>query len=180
MRRCAHVSVRIWGFRGPLGAFICAWGGLAMLVSAPFDDWWHNAYGLDVKIISPPHMVLAAGFFGINFGTVMLMLAFLNRASGRRAGGHSSGCFSTSAAWRCASRCCSSSKYISRAEMHSASFYAVVVLGTLGIIVALGVASRHRWGCTIVTGVYTSSAWRFSGSCRCFPRSRSSDRSTTR
>ena len=53
---------------------------LAMLVSAPFDDWWHNAYGLDVRIISPPHMVLAAGFFGINFGTMMLMLAFVNRA----------------------------------------------------------------------------------------------------
>jgi len=34
-----------------------------MLASAPFDDWWHNAYGLDVRIISPPHMVLAAGFF---------------------------------------------------------------------------------------------------------------------
>src|SRR5689334_14362821 len=37
-------SVRIWGFRGPLGAFIAAWGGIAMLSSAPFDDWWHNAY----------------------------------------------------------------------------------------------------------------------------------------
>ena len=73
-------SVRIWGLRGPLGAFICAWGGVAMLASAPFDDWWHNAYGLDVRIISPPHMVLAAGFFGIEFGTVMLMLAFMNRA----------------------------------------------------------------------------------------------------
>ena len=54
-----------------------------MLVSAPFDDWWHNAYGLDVKIISPPHMVLAAGFFGIEFGTIMLLLAFMNRASDR-------------------------------------------------------------------------------------------------
>ena len=74
------VSVRIWGLSGPLGAFICAWGSVAMLTSAPFDDWWHNAYGLDVKIISPPHMVLAAGFFAINFGAVMLMLAFLNRA----------------------------------------------------------------------------------------------------
>src|SRR5882672_302144 len=74
------VSVRIWGLRGPLGAFISAWGGVAMLASAPFDNWWHNAYGLDVRIISPPHMVLAAGFFGINFGTVMLMLAFVNRA----------------------------------------------------------------------------------------------------
>src|SRR6185436_10786015 len=42
-------SIRIWGLRGPLGAFLCAWGGVAMLVSAPFDDWWHNAYGLDVR-----------------------------------------------------------------------------------------------------------------------------------
>src|SRR4029450_10428429 len=76
-----EVSVRIWGLRGPLGAFISAWGGVAMLASAPFDDWWHNAYGLDVKIISPPHMVLAAGFFGIELGTVMLLLAFMNRAA---------------------------------------------------------------------------------------------------
>ena len=81
------VSVRIWGLSGPLGAFICAWGGVAMLASAPFDDWWHNAYGLDVRIISPPHMVLAAGFFGIEFGTVMLMLAFMNRAQPERAAG---------------------------------------------------------------------------------------------
>ena len=77
-----HVSVRIWGLSGPLGAFASAWGGLMMLVSAPFDNWWHNAYGLDVRIISPPHMVLAAGFFGIEVGTILLALAFMNRASG--------------------------------------------------------------------------------------------------
>ncbi len=149
------VSVRIWGFTGPIGAFICAWGGLAMLASAPFDDWWHDAYGLDVKIISPPHMVLAAGFFGINFGTVMLMLAFLNRA--------------TDAARRPLQRLflyvggmavCESLllklEYISRAQMHNATFYAVVVLGTLGIITALGVASRHRWACAILAAIYSA------------------------
>ena len=38
-------SVKIWGFRGPLGAFIATWGCVAMLTSAPFDNWWHNAYG---------------------------------------------------------------------------------------------------------------------------------------
>src|ERR1700739_2950121 len=48
-------SVNIWGFRGPLGAFIAAWGGFAMITSAPFDNWWHSAYGLDVNILSPPH-----------------------------------------------------------------------------------------------------------------------------
>src|SRR5947209_7928748 len=50
-----EASVRVLGFRGPLGAFISAWGGVAMLVSAPFDNWWHDTYGLDVKILSPPH-----------------------------------------------------------------------------------------------------------------------------
>jgi hypothetical protein len=34
-------SVRVLGFQGPLGAFICAWGGAAMLISALFDNWWH-------------------------------------------------------------------------------------------------------------------------------------------
>ena len=63
-----EASVKMWGFRGPLGAFITAWGGIAMLVSAPFDDWWHNAYGLDVKILSPPHTVLAAGDRGDRIG----------------------------------------------------------------------------------------------------------------
>ena len=75
-------SVRIWGFRGPLGAFIAAWGGIAMLTSAPFDNWWHNAYGLDVKIISPPHMVLAAGILAVHLGALILILGKMNRADG--------------------------------------------------------------------------------------------------
>src|SRR5205814_9203438 len=76
-------SVTVWGFRGPLGAFIAAWGGIAMLVSAPFDDWWHGAYGLDVKIISPPHMVLAAGMMAVHIGALILILGQMNRAEGR-------------------------------------------------------------------------------------------------
>ena len=39
--------------------------------------------------------------------------------------------------------------------MHSAGFYTVVVFGTLALVLAVGVASRHRWGCTILTSVYT-------------------------
>ena len=46
-------SVKVLGLRAPLGVFLAAWGGVAMLTSAPFDNWWHNAYGLDVKIVSP-------------------------------------------------------------------------------------------------------------------------------
>ena len=153
-------SVRIWGLSGPLGAFICAWGGFAMLASAPFDDWWHNAYGLDVRIISPPHMVLAAGFFGIELGTVMLLLAFMNRASeaARRAlqrlflyvGGT---CVAESLLLKL--------EYIDRSDMHSALFYLVISIGTPAILVAIAVASRQRWACTAMAAVYSAFALGF-------------------
>jgi hypothetical protein len=77
-------AVRFWGFRAPLGAWVCIWGAFAMLTSAPFDDWWHNAYGLDVKIISPPHMLLAAGIAAIQTGAMLMALAWQNRAIGDR------------------------------------------------------------------------------------------------
>ena len=77
-------SVRFWGFRAPLGAWVCIWGAFAMVTSAPFDDWWHNAYGLDVKIISPPHMLLAAGIAAIQCGAMLMALGCQNRAAGDR------------------------------------------------------------------------------------------------
>jgi len=80
-KQARDASVSVWGFRGPLGAFVAAWGGIAMLTSAPFDNWWHNAYGLDVKIISLPHSILALGEFMITLGTILLICAHLNRAS---------------------------------------------------------------------------------------------------
>src|ERR1051326_8768460 len=79
-----EASVSIFGFRGPLGAFIAAWGGLAMLTSAPFDNWWHTAYGLDVKILSPPHVLLAIGIAAIVWGGLILTVAEMNRADDTR------------------------------------------------------------------------------------------------
>jgi hypothetical protein len=73
-------SVRFWGiFYSPLGALFCIWGAFAMLTSAPFDDWWHNTYGLDVTILSPPHTVLALGMMMIQFGAMISALALQNR-----------------------------------------------------------------------------------------------------
>jgi hypothetical protein len=74
-------SVNVLGFRAPLGAFIAAWGGIAMLTSAPFDNWWHAAYGLDVKIVSPPHTLLILGIRGVAVGVLFLILAAMNRAA---------------------------------------------------------------------------------------------------
>ena len=48
------------------GRFLAGWGGIAMLTSAPFDNWWHAAYGLDVKIVSPPHALLILGMRGMS------------------------------------------------------------------------------------------------------------------
>src|SRR5829696_5475997 len=78
--RDTATTVRLWGFRAPLGAWACIWGCFAMLTSAPFDNWWHDAYGLDVKIVSPPHTVLALGIFAIMNGALLLALASQNRA----------------------------------------------------------------------------------------------------
>jgi hypothetical protein len=79
--RQATPGVSFWGFRGPFGAWVCIWGALAMITSAPLDNWWHTAYGLDVQVLSPPHTVLALGIFGIQFGALLLALAAQNRAS---------------------------------------------------------------------------------------------------
>jgi hypothetical protein len=83
-RGSSPAAVRVLGFRGPLGAFIAAWGGVAMLSSAPFDDWWHNAYGLDVKILSPPHVVLALGIIALHIGALVMLAGAMNRTDGAR------------------------------------------------------------------------------------------------
>ncbi len=155
-----EVSVRIWGLSGPLGAFICAWGGVAMLASAPFDDWWHNAYGLDVRIISPPHMVLAAGFFGIEFGAVMLMLAFMNRAHQSVRPALERLFLYVGGTVLCESLLIKMES-ISRSDQHNARFYFIVLIGTPAILTALSIASERKWASTIIAGVYSAFALAF-------------------
>lgn len=149
-------SVRIWGFRGPLGSWICIWGSLAMISSVPFDNWWHNAYGLDVKILSPPHMVLVAGMFAIQIGAMIMALGAQNRAATdsvaqRRLGlmyVFAAGVFLTMMAIFV-------SQFIGRANlMHGAMFYQVT--GGVFPLILLGVAraSRLRWAATTTAAVY--------------------------
>src|SRR5438874_3915124 len=42
--RADAAGVSFWGFRAPLGAWVCVSGCVAMVTTAPFDNWWHNAY----------------------------------------------------------------------------------------------------------------------------------------
>ncbi len=76
-----RTSIPIGPLRAPTGAWVCLFGNMAMLASAPFDDWWHNAYGIDVKILSPPHMVLALGMFCVVFGGLLLLAKDWNNSN---------------------------------------------------------------------------------------------------
>jgi hypothetical protein len=146
-------TVRIWGFRGPLGAFIASWGGIAMLTSAPFDDWWHSAYGLDVKIISPPHVVLFAGAIAVTLGALILTLGHMNTATGavrRRLewlflylGAQTVIIFQTLLL-----------EYTSRTLLHSSLPYRVLAIFIPFILVAVSRASHHKYSATIITGYY--------------------------
>lgn len=147
------VAVRFWGFRAPLGAWVAIWGAIAMLTSAPFDDWWHNAYGLDVEILSPPHMVLAAGMIAIQLGTMLLVLAPQNRAAeGRtRALGLA---FVYAAGAVLSMLTILLTEYSYPNAQHSAFFYKVSCGVYPVLLVAAARASRLRWAATLTAAFY--------------------------
>jgi hypothetical protein len=150
-----EAAVRIWGFRGPLGAFIAAWGGIAMITSAPFDNWWHNAYGLDVKILSPPHVVLITGILAVKLGTLILILGAMNRAQGKLRN-RLNWLFLYVGGTVIMQAGVLTAEYTWRGAMHSALFYRVVALAIPIPLVAVSKASGHRWPSTIVAAIYTA------------------------
>lgn len=149
-----HNSVTVLGFRGPLGAFIAAWGGLAMATSAPFDNWWHNAYGLDVKILSPPHVLLAIGIAGIVWGGIILTVAAMNRAEGAQKI-HLQRLFLVLGGFAVLHSMIPRLEYTSRTFLHGASAYIAISIGLLLILEAPARASDLRWARTIMTGIYS-------------------------
>lgn len=148
-------AVNVLGFRAPLGAFIAAWGGGAMLTSAPFDNWWHEAYGLDVKIISPPHMLLASGVVGILWGGAILTSSYLNRAEGGLKKSLQRmllfiGGFIVVQAMTL------KLENTNRVLLHSGISYLWISIGTLLLLEGLARVSGHRWARTIMTAVYSA------------------------
>jgi hypothetical protein len=146
-------AVRFWGFRAPLGAWVCIWGAFAMVTSAPFDDWWHNAYGLDVKIISPPHMLLAAGIAAIQTGAMLMALAWQNRAVGERR--HLGRLFLYAAGLLVLLAATVATEHTQRWDMHQSHFYKVSAGVFLFFLASAARASIAKWPATIVAAVYT-------------------------
>jgi hypothetical protein len=165
-QRLKSEAVSVLGFQAPLGAFIAAWGGIAMLTSAPFDNWWHNAYGLDVKIISPPHTLLILGIRGVSIGITFLILAAMNRLEAASRLNPLSADAAGTYKWLQVLFL-----YLGGLTLNGQMFFIQedtwdVVLHTTGAYIALGIAvpmafaavsraSRNRWACTICASVYT-------------------------
>jgi hypothetical protein len=148
-------SISMWGFRGSLGAFICAWGGVAMITSAPFDNWWHSAYGLDVKILSPPHTLLALGMTGIRFGTLLMILSEMNRASGEyraRLGR----VLLVASLFLLGMTLGMAQELTHRFYMHGGFFYLVVMITAPIWMTTMAWATESRWAATLMTGMYTA------------------------
>ncbi|MDX2191936.1 MAG: hypothetical protein NW201_01195 [Gemmatimonadales bacterium] len=148
-------AVGVWGFRGPLGAWVAIWGAVAMITSAPFDNWWHDAYGLDVKILSPPHTLLLLGIISIQFGALLLMASCQNRARGaeRTAFGR---LFAVAGGLLVATAAIAIYEHASRPNsFHSSLFYQVTGAVFPVFLVAAGRAGALRWPATTAAIVYT-------------------------
>ena len=148
-------SIRVWGFRGPLGAFLAVWGAATMLISAPFDNWWHEAYGLDVKILSPPHAVLTLGILGVASGGVLQIVATMNRATGASRRALERALLAIGAVVLTLGMT-SILEYTFRANLHGAGAYrAMAIVGPLGLF-AFARASGRRWAATTIAAGYTA------------------------
>jgi len=152
--RARDAGVTFWGFRAPLGAWVCIWGCLAMVTSAPFDNWWHDAYGLDVRIISPPHSVLALGIGAIGVGALLLSLAWQNRGGEHQR--RAMWLLLVAGAMLLMDRWIMLTEYSSKNLQHGGAFYRLSMLAYPMAVVMMAKASKMKWAATITTGIFTA------------------------
>ena len=153
-------AVPFWGvFYGPLGAMFSVWGALAMLTSAPFDDWWHNTYGLDVQILTPPHTILGIGIMTLQFGAMVGVLALQNQYRAMstlqteyeaRRSTRLQWLFAITAALLLTMLYTIASESMGRFESHNSVYYITGAIVIPFFMLAVGRASLLRWPMTII------------------------------
>jgi hypothetical protein len=152
----SHSFVKVWGiFYSSFGALFCIWGAIAMLTSAPFDNWWHIAFGLDLQILSPPHFLLFAGIFSMQIGSCVCISKYMNVTS------EADKClrrmqvlFIISAASLLCMIYTLFSSYIRINEMRRVGFYQSVTAITLFLLPGFRLALRMKWGMTAIACSY--------------------------
>ena len=143
---------RFWGFRAParrLGLHlgrVSRWSPRRRSTT----EVRHNAYGLDVKIISPPHMLLAAGIAAIQCGAMVMALAGQNRAVGDRR--HLGRLLAAGLLLLLVATVATEHTNAGTCLVH---FYQVTTAVFLFFLVSASRASIARWPATTVALVYT-------------------------
>ena len=171
--------VNFWGiFYSSLGGMFCIWGGFAAGTSAPFDDWWHNTYGLDVKIFSPPHAILGFGLISIQIGAMISVLATLNQHEkiaylsdnqniARNNRLRNTFIFTAGMVMLTAFTFCT--EFMGRWAMHRMSFYQIGAGFIPLFLLAFARASKVKWGATYIAAIYMISLWVINTTLRMFP-----------
>lgn len=146
-----EATAKILGLHGPVGAFLLVWANIAMFASSPFDDWWHKTYGLDLQFVTPPHLLLMTGWFTGQAGALIWLASMINRSTG------------ISRQWLASMLVIVAAIHlmfmptlglVGRVSMHTAACYFAVALAFPASLIATGRASRHKWGCTLVSAAY--------------------------
>jgi hypothetical protein len=147
-----------------------------MLTSAPFDNWWHNAYGLDVKIVSPPHTLLILGIRAVAVGMIFLILAAMNRAASHTptpgAAHLDSEMWDTTTyanpvlfrrlqilflylgGLAIGGQMFFLQEYTADVQLHRIAPYIALGIGMPMVFALLWESSRFRWACTVTAAVY--------------------------
>lgn len=148
-------SVSFWGARAPLGAWVTMWGAAAMLTSAPFDDWWHNTYGLDVQIVSPPHSVLGLGMMAVTVGVLLFVFSRQNHTISSQQSARALLC-ALAAGVMLTLYSDFMSEFTWPNLQHSGEFYIITAAVYPLVLVLTARASQLRWSATIAAAIYMS------------------------
>ena len=74
-------------FHAPLGFILLGFGMLIDAIAAPFDNYWHELYGIDVTFWAPFHLM---GHLGAAIGGLGIIYAFASEAVQQRQAEHPS------------------------------------------------------------------------------------------
>src|SRR5207245_215819 len=137
-------------------------GATSIVIGILWDISWHAAYGLDVRVLSPPHAVLALGMWAIVLGALMLVLREQNLAPpgqpapGRHLFIYASGVLGVMAGIILI-------EYSFPNQQRTRTFYQVSATTFPLYLLGLARASKFRWGATWIALVYmvilTLMAW---------------------